>query len=346
MLLEQFEQGHARGSSHGTERIVRLGYTSVEYVELGLEAMRGWRSLEAECGRELLHVTGAIDLGYDEELDDVAAALEACGVRHEWLTGAAAAERWPGMAARGRVLHQPDGGWIAADAALAALVEGATRRGAAVRWSAPVEAVEVAGEGARVVTDGGVYEAGAVVVAAGAWASKLLDGLVELPPVTVTDELVAYFEPEPGVEPWPCFISRAAPFVYGLPSPSGRIKVGEHNTGPVVDPDHRALGPDPSALARLTAAVPEVCPGLRPAALDPHQCLYATTPTDDFVLDRRGPVVVAAGLGGHGFKFGPAIGRIVADLAIGAALDGRPADPGPFGLGAGAASGPGRSGSR
>ena len=152
VLLEQFERGHARGSSHGTERIVRLGYTSVEYVELGLEAMRGWRALEAECGRELLHVTGALDIGYDEELDDVAAAFAACGVRHEWLSGEAVAQRWPGLAARGRVLHQPDGGWIAADVALTALVEGARRRGAEARWSTAVEAVEAAGDGARVVT--------------------------------------------------------------------------------------------------------------------------------------------------------------------------------------------------
>ena len=162
----------------------------------------------------------------------------------------------------------------------------------------------------------------------------------------MTDELVAYFEPEPGVGPWPCFIHRSSPLLYGLPSPTGRVKVGEHSSGPVVDPDHRSLLPDPPALARLTTVVTEVCPGLRPAAVDAHQCLYATAPSDDFILDRRGPVVVAAGLGGHGFKFGPAIGRIVADLAIGTSLDGRPADPGPFRLGAGAATGPGRSGSR
>ena len=346
MLLEQFEQGHARGSSHGTERIVRLGYTSVEYVELGLEAMRGWRELEDECGEELLHVTGAIDVGYDDELDAVAAAFSAGGVRFEWLTGAAAAERWPGLADRGRVLHQPDGGWISADLALAALVDGAVLGGAAVRWSTPVAAVEVVVDGVRIVTDDEVYEASAVVVAAGAWASKILDGHVALPPLTVTDELVAYFEPEPGVGPWPCFIHRASPLLYGLPSPTGRIKVGEHSSGPVVDPDVRSFVPDPTGLASLAAAVPEVCPGLRPVPLDAHQCLYATTPTDDFVLDRRGPIVIAAGLGGHGFKFGPAIGRILADLALGIRADGAPADSGPFGLGAGAAAGPGRSGSR
>lgn len=44
-------------------------------------------------------------------------------------------------------------------------------------------------------------------------------------------------------------------------------------------------------------------------------CLYASTPTDDFVLERSGSFVLGVGLGGHGFKFGPAIGDRLADLA-------------------------------
>jgi len=44
-------------------------------------------------------------------------------------------------------------------------------------------------------------------------------------------------------------------------------------------------------------------------------CLYASTATDDFVLDRLGPVVVGVGFGGHGFKFAPAVGARLANLA-------------------------------
>jgi sarcosine oxidase len=97
------------------------------------------------------------------------------------------------------------------------------------------------------------------------------------------------------------------------------VKVGDHGTGPVVDPDHRTFEPDPEAWARLLDAFAHWFPGLEVATAESSTCLYATTPTDDFVLDRRGPVVVAAGFGGHGFKFGPAIGRIVADLVDGVA---------------------------
>lgn len=346
VLLDQFDEGHHRGSSHGTERIVRLGYTSVEYVQLGLEAMRGWRELEAEAGAVLLHTVGAIDVGYGDELREIAAAFEACGVRHEWLPPAEATERWPGLVYEGPVLHQPDGAWIRADAALQALVGGARRRGADVRWATPVTAIEDRGDGMHVVTPGETFTADVVVVAAGAWAPKVLGGLVALPPITVTNEQVAYFDQRPAAGPWPCFIRRAAPLVYGLPTPSGLVKVGEHQVGPVVDPDAGPFAPEADASARLDAAVRRIAPGLLPAAVDRVTCLYATPPEDDFVLDRRGQVVVAAGLGGHGFKFGPAIGRIVADLVTGAPADGTAVGPNPFRLGAGAVTGPGRSGAR
>ncbi len=58
--------------------------------------------------------------------------------------------------------------------------------------------------------------------------------------------------------------------------------------------------------------------GLDPDGFDPISCTYTTTPSEDFVLDRVGPIVVGAGFSGHGFKFTPAIGRVLADLVEGA----------------------------
>ncbi len=42
------------------------------------------------------------------------------------------------------------------------------------------------------------------------------------------------------------------------------------------------------------------------------------TADEDFVLDRDGPVVVGGGCSGHAFKFGPLLGEVLADLALGA----------------------------
>jgi sarcosine oxidase len=48
-------------------------------------------------------------------------------------------------------------------------------------------------------------------------------------------------------------------------------------------------------------------------------CLYTMTPDGDFILDRlpgREAIIVASPCSGHGFKFAPVIGEILADLAV------------------------------
>ena len=57
--LERFTPGHDRGSSHGSTRIIRLGYFEhPSYVPLLRRAYALWRELEAASGQRLLHVTG------------------------------------------------------------------------------------------------------------------------------------------------------------------------------------------------------------------------------------------------------------------------------------------------
>jgi sarcosine oxidase len=94
------------------------------------------------------------------------------------------------------------------------------------------------------------------------------------------------------------------------------VKVGFHGVGPVVDPDHRDFTAEPRQLAALQDYVREWVPGVDADALTPISCTYATTPDSNFLIDRIGPVAVAAGFSGHGFKFVPAIGRLLADLTI------------------------------
>ena len=48
-------------------------------------------------------------------------------------------------------------------------------------------------------------------------------------------------------------------------------------------------------------------------------CLYTSTASEDFILDRYGPFVVCSPCSGHGAKFAPLVGEIAADLACGGA---------------------------
>ncbi|GAA2357542.1 FAD-dependent oxidoreductase [Dactylosporangium salmoneum] len=327
VLLERFAPGHTNGASHGASRIFRLSYPDRVHIRLAREAERLWRELEHVTGARLLTVTGGVDHGDHPYLLELAEGLAAGGVAHRWLGPEEAAERWPGIRFATRALYHPDSGRLHADRAVAALQDAARALGAVVRHETPATAIEVLGEDkVRVHTDGGSYTARRVVAAVNAWAAKLLDGLVPLPPLRVTQEQPAHFAALVPEARWPSFGHRFAEGtadaghfyggVYGLATPGEGVKVGFHGVGPEVDPDRRDFTPEPAQLAALREYAHQFLPGVDPAAFTPISCTYTTTPDANFVLDRHGPVVVATGFSGHGFKFVPAVGRVLADLAV------------------------------
>jgi sarcosine oxidase len=326
-LLERFEPGHKNGASHGTSRIFRLSYADPTYIRLAQRALRLWRELEAETRTGLLTITGGVDHGDHPHLDDLADALDAAGVERTWLHPDEAAERWPGMRFDLRALFYPDSGRLHADHAVSALQRGAVEHGALVRHGVRVLTVEVAGDDKAIVhTEYETYQARRVIVAANAWVPKLVGSLVPLPPLRVTQEQPAHFTARTPHEPWPSFghlfregsVAADAFYggIYGLDSVDEGVKVGFHGVGPVVDPDLRDFEPEPGQLAALREYVRQWLPGLDPDQFDSISCTYTTTPDSNFVLDRHGPLVVATGFSGHGFKFTPAIGAVLADLAI------------------------------
>ena len=76
------------------------------------------------------------------------------------------------------------------------------------------------------------------------------------------------------------------------------------------------LAPDPAIVERIAAWVRERLPDVDPSPVDAQTCLYTTTAEQNFVLERRGRVVVGSACSGHGFNFAPAIGRRLAELAL------------------------------
>jgi sarcosine oxidase len=284
-------------------------------VRLAQQVLPLWRELEDESGRLLLDITGGVDYGHPDSVEAVAAGLAAAGAPYVLLKSGEASERWPGMRFSGEVLFQPDAGRARADDTLRALQDRATGNGAELRFSQPALEIKLKGDEAVVHTDDGDFVAPVAVVTCGPWASKLLAGLVRLPSIEVTQEQVFHFRPVDN-SAWPAFIHHRRPFIYGLEAPEG-VKVAEHHNGVSTDADSRDFVVDAGARARVRGYVEDWMPGLEPVPVTETTCLYSTTPTDDFVLDRVGPLVVGAGFSGHGFKFTPLVGRILADLAEG-----------------------------
>jgi monomeric sarcosine oxidase len=330
-VLEAFGPAHRNGSSHGSARIFRRAYPDPLYVRLTGQAGQRWRSLEAEAGQDLLTLTGGIDFGAAREPERLHAVLTECGVPAELLAEGAAAERWPAIDFRGvgQVMYHADAGVLDPDRAIAAMLRLAAARGADVRFDTPVERLATAPAGGAIAsTASETFEAPVVVVAAGPWIAPLLNGLVELPPLTVTQQQVFHFAPARGrePEPWPVFIHfDGSGYRYGLPGGRdggvpGAVKIGEHDPGQATTASARDFRIDPAARGRVRAFVADRLPGLDPAPVNEASCLYTWTSNEDFILDRPGggPFVVASPCSGHGAKFAPLIGEIIADLAAGA----------------------------
>lgn len=325
VLLEQFGPGHRRGASHGSSRIYRQAYDGEFYTALAARALPLWRALEDAAGTSVLTLTGAVDHGLPDALAAKASASAALGIPHELLDPAEAGRRWPGIRFDTQVLHHPDAGRLHADRAVQALNCAAARAGADIRHDVAVRGISSTATGVEIVTDRETIPAGHVVVAAGAWTRSLigdarLDAVPELPRLRTTQEQPAHFAPVTD-DDWPSFVHHpgaglATEGIYGLGSDDG-IKIGEHGTGPVVDPETRDHRPDPAGVARLVDYAAAWLPGVDSDSVTADTCLYTTTPDSNFVVDRIGDVTVAAGFSGHGFKFAPAIGELVADLADG-----------------------------
>jgi sarcosine oxidase len=326
-VIEQFAAGHALGSSHGSARIVRRAYGDSLYTQLSGRAFELWRELELETGTTVLRMLGGIDFGARRDPSQVAAHLAAAGVDHELLDAAQAQERWPGMRFTGQVVYHRQAGAMDADLATAAFLGSAAGLGALIRHGAKVAAIASStssADGARVdLTDGTTLYSHTVVVAAGAWIETLLGGLAQLPPLRVTQQQVFHFPRlDVTVEPWPSVIHDDAHGVYHLAGgrdggPGDDRKIGEHDRGKLTTADGRDGLVDPASRARVIEYVRRWLPGLDPVPSSSGTCLYTSTPSEDFILDRVGPIVVCSPCSGHGAKFAPLIGERAIGLVTG-----------------------------
>jgi sarcosine oxidase len=328
LCLEQARVGHDRSGSKSSSRIFRLGYPDAAYVRLAERAREGWRDLESRCGYPLLTASGLLTFG--SEVRQVLHAMTSAGVPPEQVGPADVSARFPDFSGAGPALFEAEAGILAADLVLRAL---ASTSQAELRQEALVGAITPLTTGARLETADGPIIAGVLVLCGGAWSSHLarLAGIEAAADALVPSlQQVAYFGHRSGALPSdplpPCFIEWGTRMAYGLPTPAlGTYKIGIHQPGSRVDPDEAVLVPEPVDVAWLEEAAARLLPGYVPVAVATERCFYDNSPDEHFVLDRIGDIVIGAGTSGHGFKFGPVLGEILADLAESADL-GPPAE--------------------
>jgi glycine/D-amino acid oxidase-like deaminating enzyme len=337
-LLDPGPLPHPLAESTDISKVVRLDYGPDEaYTALAEASLAGWRRWNERWPAPLFHETGIAFLcrepmepgGFEHESY---ALLRRRGHALDRLDEAAIGARFPAWRAGAFVdgYFNPAGGYAESGKVVAALLQEAEAAGVRVRAGEALARLVERGRGVAGVAlaSGGELAADHVVVAAGAWTPHLVPSMREhLRAVGQPVFHLAPIDPEPyRARRFPVFtadISRTG--VYGFPvTEEGIVKVANHGVGRAMHPSSAearvVTGEEEAALRRfLGESLPELADS---PIVRSRVCVYCDTWDEHFWIARdpeREGLVVAAGGSGHGFKFAPVLGELIAD-----AVEGRP----------------------
>jgi sarcosine oxidase len=319
-VIDRFGSGHPVTSSTGASRSIRIAYREPFYVDLARDALGRWAALERATRRTILHLTGQVDLGPEPALDALADSAAAAGASLERRTAAQLRKVLPELSDDRHGLYHAQAGTVLAAEGLTALRLAATDAGVQVLMPERVVAIEPGGP-AVVRTTRRTIEADRVVVAAGPWTGGLLQPLGLSVPLAPAVAQVTFLDApamvdRPGIADWP---EPGGVGVYGHPVPGVGYKIAFDAGAEGWDPDTAEWLADPVEESRLLGWMREHVGGAPARVSYSQRHPWTLTPDSDFVIDRRGSIVLACGCSGHAFKFGPALGPLVADVVEGAA---------------------------
>ena len=329
LAVEQFDPGHDRGSSHGESRIIRLAYFEhPSYVPLVREARHRWAEIQRRTQERIFLEIGCVEIGFPgaplirrsleaarqhsldvEEMDarEIRRRFPAFDVPDDW-TGH----------------FQSGGGLLIPELAIRNFVSEAVRLGGTLMTGTKVKRVDSGAKYPEIDLGSERVSAESVIVTAGAWLTQLVD--VPLP-LEISRQVVGWFEPQVAASFTPAALPvflLATPdnAYYGFPNYNGSgWKAASHLHGRLLeraDVKRQDAGPDDETQIRRM--VSDYMPDGNGPLLKMQTCMYTSTPDGHFLIDRvaNAPrIVLASACSGHGFKFAPVIGEILADMAEG-----------------------------
>jgi sarcosine oxidase len=329
--FDAFTPPHSNGSSHGRTRIFRQAYfEDPGYVHLLLRARELWAKLERDTGQILFHTTGALMIGPSNGrlVGGSATSARRFNLPHAMLEGNELRHRWPAFHVPDDTvaLLEPAAGYLNPEFCITQMLAQAARHGANLYYNTPITGWKAIPGSVTATTSRGTWTAGHLVITAGPWAAQVLSdsGL----PLRVTRQAIFWFEPTGSVDAFregrfPIYMMETAtdePMLYGFPltGPDAEgVKVAVHGSEKSWTPEtvDRAIRAEDESNIRQRLAV--AIPSLAGRLLHAETCLYTMTPDENFILGvhpRHPQVAMAAGFSGHGFKFAPVVGELLADL--------------------------------
>ena len=331
--FDRFAPPHTWGSSHGDSRIIREAYfESPVYVPMVQRAFELWGALERASGATLMQRTGGLMIGEPGGVlvDGALRSAREHGLQHQVLSADEVHARSPVLQLEAEMVAvwEPRAGVLSPEACVKAQLEQARAHGATLCVEQPVDRWQVESNGVRVLTARGAYRAKQLVISAGAWVASLLPELAL--PFRIERQVLHWFTPKSQAD---AFTPQRLPihlwqfdgerFFYGFPDLGAGLKMAFHHRGEFGVADAMRRDVDAAEVEEVRRAIRRFLPSGDGPLRASSVCLYTNTPDEHFWIDRHpshANVIVASPCSGHGFKFAPVVGEIVADL-----LDGKPA---------------------
>jgi sarcosine oxidase len=325
--FDRFTPPHAFGSSHGDSRIIREAYfEDPVYVPMVQRAFDLWRELERLSGTTLMEQTGGLMIGVPDGVLVAGArhSAQKHGLQYSMLSAGDIRARFPALNPESDMVGvwEPRAGILTPETCVTAHLEQARRHGAILRFDEPVSHWQANDGHVSVFTGLGRYMARQLIISAGAWVGSLLPELRS--PFRVERQVLHWFEPAGNVD---SFTPQRCPihlwqfdgnrFFYGFPDRGAGVKLAFHHGGETTTAEQPRREVTLAEVDEIRAAVQRFVPAADGRILSSVVCLYTNTPDEHFWIDRHPGhpnVLVASPCSGHGFKFAPVIGEILADL--------------------------------
>jgi sarcosine oxidase len=336
--LDKYRPPHRMGSHHGASRSVRRAYLEgTSYVPMALRSWELWRKLEKNSGKKLLVKTGNLTIGPPDSpaVSGFVKSAQTYEIPYECLTAAEVRKRWPHLFPPDTFIAglETEAGILFPELSIATFLAEAEKAGADLILDENVNQWSEGQDTVHVRTARNTYETGRLLISAGAWTKRLL-GLQGLPLMPKRVPVHWIKAPEDRrlrighlpVNFWQVPIENISGLsfayreFYALPiiGPASQIKVAFHNQLIDCDPAAPVRRALPDEVEKIKAVISQFLPKLRHCAITSDVCMYTMTPDGHFYLGKRpgSNNVFAAALAGHGFKFAPVLGEILADLMV------------------------------
>jgi sarcosine oxidase len=293
--------------------------------------MQLWKEHEQRWGVQLLHRTGVLWMAATEDDEFERGSLPVLreeGFAYEELSVGEMAKRWPQIDFEGVRwgVYEPESGFLRARVACQTVMDGFLAEGGEFKQTAVLpNGLENGGHGGLVLSDGSKLTADKYIFACGPWLGKFFpDTIGNL--IRATKQEVFFFGTPAGDERFsetnlPVWADHRERFIYGMPAADSRgFKVADDTRGPEFDPTSgdRTVNAESLQLAREYLGFR--FPGMKNAPLiESRVCQYEDTPDNHFIIDRHPKaenVWIVGGGSGHGFKHGPALGEMMAELVM------------------------------